>query len=154
MDGAQRTPEYEAAVAALKRLSAATGGNTAVVAAAFAEAACLDREQAWAARFGLKPSGGHPCIARLWGKRCMCSDLKSDLPCYPPGADHRRLWLRDGKPAVYTFEPYHLDHETLRCLVEFCERWELELGIHAWPASHYPGEVLWVEITPKGKPLR
>lgn len=145
----QRTPEYDRAVAALRALPAE------LTTRAFAEATCAAREEAWARRYGLKRSSGHSCVARLLGKRCRYGEYKAGdaPPCRPPGSDHADLWIKNGKPAVYTFQPYGLSYDTLKKLLDFCERWGLEVHIDTWPAGHFPGSVLWVEVTPKDRPL-
>lgn len=122
---------------------------------AFAEATWAGREEAWAARYRLKKSGGHPCIARLLGKRCWYGGHGSydSPPCSPPGADHASLWIRDGKPIAYVFQPYGLTNDTLHELLAFCDRWGLDVNIDTWPAGHFPGAVLWVELTRQDRPL-
>lgn len=152
VDPKKQTPEYVRAVEALKSLP------PDIAMRAFAEATYAAREKAWAERYGLERSRGHACVARLLGKRCWQSGwhvrgAEEAPPCRPPGSDHADLWIKNGKPVVYTFQPYGLDHNTLERLLDFCGRWGLEIHIDTWPAGHFPGAVLWVEITPKGNPL-
>lgn len=99
----------------------------------------------WQQIHGLRPAGGSTayCICRLLGRRhgrygCV-------VPA-PPGCDHPSLWLRDGKPVVFVFQPYGLTHAQLVSLVAYAEELGLHLRIDTWPAWHYPGHVLHVEL--------
>lgn len=145
----QRIPEYIQAVTALEALAQE---NEDLASRALAEATCEVRRKVWAQREGVKESTGHVCVARLLGKRCRMSSStprRGEVPpCRPPGADHPKLWLRNGKPAIYTFEPYVMELNTLRELVNFCDRWGLDLEIRGWPGAHFPGHVVWVELRP------
>lgn len=124
---------------------------------AFAEATHESRLLKWAKQRELKRSDGHACIARLLGRRCMMLDPRprnqEGPPCTPPGADHSDLWIRGGKPVVYTTQPYQLSHKHLVELVEFCNRWGLEVKVDTWPGGHFPGSVLWIEIVTVGRVL-
>lgn len=145
------TPEYVDAVTALRKITPDMATR------AFAEATGEQREEAWASRYRLRRSGGNCCVARLLGKRCRQYERYEkgqEHPCQPPGSDHARLWSRDGKPAAFTFQPYGLSHDTLKDLLTYCERWGLRVTIDAWPAGHFPGNVLWVELTLGDRPLK
>jgi len=148
VDRDRRTPAYVKAVDALRAV-----GDVDLAARAAAEATWHGRLMAWASREGLTPSKSHACVARLLGKRCPWSlrePKPGHPPCRPPGADHPLLWLRNGKPAVYTFEPYGMSLDTLRELVAFCDRWGLDLHISGWPAGWFPGATVWVELRVAG----
>jgi hypothetical protein len=146
-----RTPEYEQAVRLLRRMPE-------MACSAYAEATCADFYQTWAKSRQVTASERHACIAQLLGLRCFGytehQTRPGRPPCAPPGSDHARLWLKNRKPVAYTFEPYGLNYKTLKDLVQFCELWRLEFSIDTWPAGHYPSRVLWVEITPLGRPLQ
>jgi hypothetical protein len=62
----------------------------------------------------------------------------------PPGVDHPSLWIRDGKPAVFVFQPYGV--QDVAALGAFCAARSLECSIDTWPAWHNPGRVVFVEI--------
>lgn len=148
----ERTPDYLEAVEALRRLAAAGGSPER----AFAEAVAEDYEAHYAEANGLKRSSGRPCARRLTGGRCANhEDHGHDYhlaypslrdPCTVPGADHSVLWLKDGKPARFTTQPYGLSWETLRELVRYCEDRGLEAHIDARMAWHFPTQTILVEI--------
>ena len=94
----------------------------------------------WMQKHGLRPSRSRDW-QRLCGKRRRPGEW-SPLP----GQDHERLFNKDGRAAVFTFQPYDLGWKTLRALVKTCEAHGLEASIRTWPAWHYPGSVLFVEI--------
>lgn len=137
------SPEFTAVVDALRPL----GEHMAVV--AYAEATHDAVKRDWMASRGLKPSTlGHGCIRRLLGKRCTYERADDDgPPCEPPGADHSSLWYRDGKAAVFLTQPYGpLSGSQLAALVSFADRWGLVLLVDTWPAYHYPGRTLAVQL--------
>lgn len=124
---------------------------------AYAEATYERYKDDWASRHGVKQTpSGHACIARLLGRQCKVgydphgANYNSRPPCHPPGDDHASLWLKDGKPAIYVFQPYSLGDKTIRELMEFCEKWGLSARINSMPSWHFPGVVLTVELTLKG----
>ncbi|MEW6770444.1 MAG: hypothetical protein AB1330_03525 [Bacillota bacterium] len=113
---------------------------------AYAEAVWERYRDAWAKRHGLKQTNGHVCVRRLLAGRC------NRMNCiFPPANDHHSLWLRGGKPAVYVFQPYGLSHEQLCALVGFAEEHGLRLRVDTFPAWHFPGAVLCVELWLPGK---
>ena len=67
-----------------------------------------------------------------------------------PGEDHACMFDKDGKPAIFVFQPYHLDLEQLRGIVNTCDAYNLDVSISTQPAWHYPGHVLFVEIEIRG----
>jgi hypothetical protein len=75
---------------------------------------------------------------RLLGKRTTGMQL--------PDADHRSLWVHEGKPAVYVSQPYALTMTKLRRLVRFCDEHGLTALVDSWPAWHFPGRVLHVAV--------
>jgi hypothetical protein len=148
--GDQRTPEYEAAIAALRKIEAAGIDATR----AYAEAVCEREESALERGYGLKRSKGHVCFARLVGKRCTRFDClypnrrqKEDSPpCRIPGGDHDTLWLYKGKPVLYLAQPYEVSLETMGELVGLAKQWNLDISVDTYPAFHFPGGVLAVEV--------
>ena len=139
VSGKERTETYVGAVETLSELLAAQGEDA--VSRAFAEASAEARFGDFARSRGLKLSDGRLCIHRLSGRQC---DLKD---CFPPVGDHDTLWIRDGKPAVYLAQPYQLEWEELKGLVEFCVKNGLRAGVDTWPSFHFPAHVLSVHIT-------
>ena len=98
----------------------------------------------WAESYGLKESKrSQVCICSLYGaKGCgkyICQNV-------PPQSDHATLWNLNGKPTVFVMQPYGLIHVVN--LVLWCHERStpLEVNIDTWPAWHYPGHVLHVEI--------
>jgi hypothetical protein len=108
----------------------------------YAEAAAPHREQLWRS-IGFKQSSGIVCIQRVIGQRCNHYDMTR---CRPPGTDHPRLLLRDGKPHSYVSEPYDLDMETLREMLAFADVNGLTFDLRQERAVHFPGHtacVVW-----------
>ena len=135
--GMGRTKEYLAAVHSLRNLENAGGSPGR----AYAEAECEKALHQWAQKHGLTRSKGHVCLTRLvW--HCKRSHGCAQLA----GSDHASLWLKDGKPHVYVSQPYGLSLETLLEMVSQCQELGLEIHIGTWPAWHFPGTVLMVEV--------
>lgn len=136
--------DYTAAVAALRRLPTDERGR------AFAESVADDAKRLWMEREGVKASSN--CSLdwlRLVGRRAS----RDSLPPHLPGQDHAELFVKDGKAEVFTFQPYQLCWDTLEDLVEACRQNGLQADVTTWPAWHYPGSVLFVEVraTRRGK---
>lgn len=112
----------------------------------YASAVMERRKAEWLLHRALKQSQGHSCVKRLLshcdGRHCL----------FPPGNDHPSLWLFDGKPIVYVFQPYGMNQSDVEGLVTFCQVHQLSFDIDTWPAWHYPNRVLHVEIWRKGGP--
>ena len=62
------------------------------------------------------------------------------------GEDHSDLFNKNGRPHVFTFQPYGLRWDTVRALVAKCTELGLALDILTWPAWHYPGAVLFCTV--------
>lgn len=139
------TGRYIKATQALAELVEAEGTDAAV--RAYAEATWERKREGWAAKHGLQQTRGRVCLARLLGKRCggFGRDVKG-IPCQPPGADHCSLWLKEGHPEVFVSQPYGLSLKTMRELVALCDCTGLDVLVDTWPAWHFPGRVLMVEI--------
>lgn len=116
----------------------------------------------WARRKDLTRSTGTVCVLRLNGMRCRhCYDHgkcpQRGCPCRATVSgflshavfDHASLWNRDGKPAVFVFQPYALDQSHMKYLMKLCQRFDLQFTISTSAAGHRPGETLMVEITRK-----
>lgn len=136
-------PHFQVAERALKLLEAREGPDA--VDYAYDEVAGEARRQFFLKR-GLKPDNGS-CALRLLGKHMR----KHDCACLPPGADHPVLWRKNGKPVLFSFEPYGLSSERSLGLIEFCARHGLEFHIDARWGAYYPGQTVCVMLWPKGK---
>ncbi|OPX83386.1 MAG: hypothetical protein A4E53_04661 [Pelotomaculum sp. PtaB.Bin104] len=138
------SPAYKKAVAVLKKLAEDEGTDSAH--RAYAEAVWEQCKKQYISKHGLKPSGGHPCVSRLIGRRCSALPGGGSSPCHIPGWDHVSLWLKDGKPEVYVSQPYSLSLNEMRNLVRFCDEYGLTVSVSTWPAWHFPGGVLTMEV--------
>jgi len=138
------SPAYKNAVAVLKKLAEDESLDSAH--RAYAEAVWEQCKKQYISKHGLKPSGGHPCVSRLIGRRCSALPGGGSSPCRIPGWDHMSLWLKDGKPEVYVSQPYNLSLNEMRELVRFCDEYGLTTSVGMWPAWHFPGGVLMVEV--------
>jgi hypothetical protein len=108
------------------------------------ESESVQRENEWSKREGLKRSKAAPfCVCRLLGKRCSSFGMGT-CPNAVPEADHPSLWLRDGKPVAFVSQPYQIGD--VEKLGSFCRDRDLRCTITTWPAWHYPGNALFVEI--------
>lgn len=133
----ERTETYLTAVRSLRDLDKAEGSPLR----AYAESRWKEYRDMWAKQYGLKQSGGHACLTRL---RRRCNGWNGCVKLI--GSDHTSLWLKNGEPYVYVTQPYDLSHEDLVGMVTQCQELDLELRINAWPAWHFPGRVLMVEV--------
>lgn len=110
-----------------------------------------DAKKQWAERYGLKEAKGPVCAMRLLGKKCKEFNSRTgrfgECECKPPGSDHASLWRHGTNPVVYVFQPYGLSVDEIS---DYCRKWGFEADINTWPAWHYRGHVLFVEIYPKG----
>jgi len=111
---------------------------------ALAEAFHEKRLNDWIALYGIKRSQASTVdIYRLLGKAQRGHRFER-----PPGADHESLWNLDGKPTLYVMQPYGLDPHQL---VHWCDAMGLVAKVDTWPAWHFPGHVVDVQIaTPDG----
>lgn len=107
---------------------------------AYSEVASEEYENTYKEMYGVRRSKGHTCIQRLIGKR-TCDGSN----CRPPGSDHAKLWIRDGKPFSFTFEPYHLRKNVLKELIIFCEDHGLDFEISN-SSMHFPAGTTFVDI--------
>lgn len=141
---------YEESVKYLHQLSTQEGSDTAT--RAYAEAVSKSEKKTWIEKYGLTQSSGVPCVQRLLGKNC--GQTSNSFNCEghaPPGNDHCSLWLKDGKPYFYIFQPYSLDSSLINDLLKFCKKYELEFLISTWPSWHFPGAALSVILRKKSQ---
>ena len=125
------SPEYTAAVEALKRLSLQKRLD------AFAESAADELGAIADEKVG-KPLAGRRSWKRLLGKRGEADDQM-------PGGDH--VELREGDVITYTSHPYQLDLATLREMVRRCDENGLEVRIDTM-SWYFPGQTLRVTYRP------
>lgn len=64
---------------------------------------------------------------------------RAAVPTRPPGDDHGVLLYKDRIPAVYLSEPYGLWTDRLRDIVEFCDKYRLEVSFNASQGIWNPG---------------
>jgi hypothetical protein len=135
------SPAYLAAVDALSKLDSDERRM------AYADASAETNRKQWIERHGVKESSRFCGWRRLMGERGGVGDDWLDLNQRSlPGNDHGLLFNKNGKPEVYTFQPYGLGWETLKALIATCEANGLEAKIDTWPAWHFPGSILFVEV--------
>ncbi len=94
-----------------------------------------ERYAAWAKARRLKRSRGVRHPARLAGRRPRwraAIELSQRR-----WVDHSRFWIRDGRPACFTSEPYGLSERDRREIQELAEKYGLVVVIGP------PGECLW-----------
>lgn len=95
------------------------------------------------------------CVQRLRNKRGCPHSLYSahDSPHRAPGADHDRILLKEGKPAVYISEPYGIGWDELQELVDFCRKYGLTAEIDARRSAHFPGSTVsvWIKAKSNGE---
>ena len=127
-----RTPDYEAAVAALKRLPIKQREQ------AYGEALADDLRASHARRLG-------DCRRQPKTWRILVGKRPAELDNRLPGDDHIELWHSD-RVLTYVSHPYELDLEKLRAIVVACERYGLEASVHG-DSWYYPGRTFRVEYT-------
>lgn len=134
-----KIPEVREALDTLEKVTKTEG--LGVAKRVYATATSQKYEKEWIEKHKVKPTRGDICIARLINKHCT---LENSVGFY---FDHAQLWLKDGKPYIFTFQPYELDNKRMKQLVEYCEKYGLEFVMHTTPAFHFPSAVLWIEVT-------
>jgi hypothetical protein len=63
-----------------------------------------------------------------------------------PWLDHVAVWNKNGRPAVFTSQPYGLCWEALCGLVDFCRQNGLEAKVDASGSWHYPGSTVLIAV--------
>ena len=102
-----RTPNYESAVVALRRLAEE---DPDLMGRAFAEVdSNITRE--WMTK-GLRRSSGSQSHLRLLGKNPrLRTELDQHLPFF---VDHTDLWLKNGRPSLWTTQPYSVSADGIK----------------------------------------
>ena len=136
LDPKERTPLYEEAVAALRRL-AEEHNDSDDVDRAFAEA-MSDRFYESMEAKGLRETGA----VRPWVT--FHKGIGQEGVHQFPGDDHVSLWTRDGVPERRLSQPYTLHLETIRKMVEWADRYGLEFDISGKNSWHFPGHTMLV----------
>ena len=88
----------------------------------------------------LKESSSRPCAMRLLGKLCS----KNCVNCSPPGTDHPSLLLKDGNAVKFISQPYGLEYETIKEMIDYCETNGLKFNIRGDFNWHCPGKAFGV----------
>ena len=57
----------------------------------------------------------------------------------------------DGKAFCYVSQPYQVNSETAKEMVEFADKYNLQFYIATWPAWHFPSGTISVVWTRKGE---
>ena len=66
--------------------------------------------------------------------------------------DHWRLWIRDGRPACFTSEPYGLNERDRREIQELAEKYGLVVVIRPPEESlWYPGRTWFIQLWASGE---
>jgi len=130
--------EFEAAMAR-DDLGSALNINTDIVALLIPP---NDLKKGWAKRHGLRQSEsrGDP-VAWLAGKRQPW--------CEPHWFDHGTRWTMAGQPYLLVGQPYDIGPDDIR---EFAalQLAGFEVWVNTYPAWHFPGQVLHVEVKRAG----
>ena len=135
MDKKDRTPLFDEAVAALKRLAEAQGDDD--VERAFADAVS-DRIYESMESEGLRETGA----PRAW--QVFHQGIGQEGIHRFPGDDHVSLWARDGTPETRFSQPYCLYLGTIREMVEWADQYGLDVEISGRDSWHFPGHTLLV----------
>ena len=65
----------------------------------------------------------------------------------PPATEHPSLWKEDEKFVSFISQPYELNHNSIKAIIEFCEKEGFEVNINVKNSWHFPGRTLFVEFT-------
>ena len=75
-------------------------------------------------------SQGYACPCRLLGKRHQWGSCTLGIvDTHRHWVDHFDLWLKDGKPHVWTSQPYAILKEDLFDIMRFCGTWGFDVCI-------------------------
>lgn len=134
----ERTPSYETAVVALRRLSEE---DPDLMGRAFAEVDS-DITKKWVTK-GLRRSSGSQSHLRLLGKNPrLRAELDQHLPFF---ADHTDLWLKEGRPFSWTTQPYSMSADGIKELAGLIDL-GLDATISAHRSWHFPGSTVMIEL--------
>lgn len=142
IDKLKKSEAYTTAIKALQKLLEVDENAVDI---AYSETVREKEKQYFIQSYKLKESKGRICIHRLTGKKCT----HNLVDCIPPGSDHSHLWLKNGKPYMFTSQPYSLEHKELVMLIDYCNKNGLHLHITGMKQWHCPGKVFTVMITAK-----
>lgn len=106
----------------------------------------IQRLKAYQELHGVKETSGTPCPLRLVRAHKPGFDCNHH---FPPGADHSRLWIKEGRAFSYTFEPYGMSKERMEALNCYCDEHGLDYRLtgRSW---WNPGDTLLIEVRRKG----
>ena len=131
-----RTPNYENAVAALHRLAEE---DLDLASLAFAEVSSGITKK-WVTK-GLRRSSGSQSYLRLLGKKPNPQSIRT-LHRF---ADHTDLWIKNGRPFLWTTQPYSLTDAGIKGLAGL-----IDLGLDATISTHrswhFPGSTVMIEL--------
>jgi hypothetical protein len=137
---------YEETIKVLRKLVKAEGIDAAQSAYATAVSDSIRKNWAKCNQATLDGGKGHWCVRMLLGETCrrqICG------PDEIPALSHGSFWRRDGKPPLLVSQPYGLDLEDLRELVEVSDRYAFDVHVTAhsfWNA----GNSMLIEIGREG----
>ncbi len=57
------------------------------------------------------------------------------------GLDHDSLWNKDGKPYLFTSEPYYIRKDELKSLITYCDQYDIDFQIDA-ESMYFPGHTI------------
>jgi hypothetical protein len=117
--------------------------NIDYVGRCYSSVASEELTKAYIERNNVKRSKGSNSIQRLTGRK-ICGTSRGCY-CRVPASDHAKLWIKDGKPYSYTFEPYGLSMEQSKALINFCEKHDCTFRVDNC-SPHFPTGTLFVEI--------
>jgi len=109
----------------------------------------ISLEEAWKNSFMERHGGVEEAPERRYIDRLVGRD-GSDLMRQLPGCDHTMLWVKDGKPVLFTMQPYNMDADDYEALNRFCEKYGLTYRTES-RSWHLPGVSTLIVITPKPK---
>ena len=104
-------------------------------------------KEAWKKSFMERHGGVEEAPERRYIDRLVGRD-GSDLMRQLPGCDHTMLWVKDGKPVLFTMQPYNMDAGDYEALNRFCEKYGLTYRTESrgW---YYPGVSTLIVISPQ-----
>lgn len=151
--GDATTERYHNAVSAMRSLLEESGMDRAE--RAFASAVAMKRSEEFAIEHGLTVSQGNPVIRRLISGRCKhllpLTIFKGQrIHCNPPFNDHGTLWLKDGKPHMYTSEIYGLSGEQARAILAYADDHGLDVDFRV-DGMYFPGRATLVVYSKKSE---
>lgn len=143
------TPAYHRAVEALRALISEKEG-TDYATRAYAEAVWEEDYEIFKEWSKSRPCDApHVCVHRMRRERCPSNrrDPGVCLTHFLPAADHLSEWREEeGNERFIVSQPYSLDYDSMKELVEYCEKLHLRADVSARLSWHFPGETLRIVI--------